>query len=305
VSTATQPGDRAATTDPAPTSPCEQVRIELPWGSLAALAHRVDGGQKVLCLHGWMDNAASFLPLATQWCTTDAPDLVALDNAGHGQSDHRPLASRYYFADYLFDIDAALDALGWESCVIVGHSMGAALGAAMAAAAPERVEKLVMLDGLGLVTEAPGKAAERLRNAMRATRKNREHRRRFQHIEDAAAIRQVNMPMSDGAAMQLADRALERTDNGWRWRTDPRAMWPSPMFMTEPQSDAILAAIECPVLAVYTPVMESWLGADRVAARMAQVRHLESRRLDGGHHVHMDDPEPVTNAIRAFLGKET
>lgn len=298
--TVTKPARDLATSGDSPLAP---AHFDLPWGRLAGLAARHQGARRILCLHGWMDNAASFAPLAEQLCKEGRPDLVALDYAGHGQSDHRPLASRYYFSDYLFDIDATLDAIGWDRCVVIGHSMGAALGAALAAAAPERVEALVMLDAMGLVTEPPEKAAERLRNAMRATRKPREHRRRFERIEDAAAIRQANMPMGDDAALRLAKRALVATDSGWRWRTDPRAMWPSPVFMTEPQSDSILAAIECPVLAAYTPVLESWLGADRVRARLDRLRAVDTVRLAGGHHVHMDDPEPVAQAIVSFLDK--
>ncbi|KAA9130996.1 alpha/beta hydrolase [Marinihelvus fidelis] len=278
-----------------------ETRIELPWGRLAALRFGAPTGRRALCLHGWMDNAASFIPLAPYLCADDALDMVALDLAGHGRSAHRPETSRYYFADYLFDIDRVLDELGWDDCTVIGHSLGAALGSAFAAAAPERVNALVMLDGLGLVTEPAEKAAERLRNAMRATRKPREHRRRFATLEDAAAIRQANNPMSDTAALLLAERALAPADDGWRWRTDARAMWPSPVFMTEPQSDAILDAIECPVLTVHTPVVERWTSAELVASRLGRLKCGNDVRLQGGHHVHMDAPEPVASAINDFL----
>ena len=70
------------------------VNIRLPWGTLEALHWSNPGAPKVLCLHGWLDNAASFVPLSGYLKDFD---LLALDFAGHGFSSHRPASSRYYF----------------------------------------------------------------------------------------------------------------------------------------------------------------------------------------------------------------
>lgn len=276
-----------------------ETRLTLDWGELAALTWRRPGRPRVLCLHGWMDNAASFVPLAGE---LDDLDIVALDYAGHGHSDHRPAAARYYFTDYLYDLDAALDALGWSSCTLLGHSLGAALGTGYAAAAPERVDALMMLDGLGMVTEPTDQAAGRLHRSLRAVRNPRKHRRKFPDVAAAAAIRQANNPMTDNAAKLLAERALLDAGDGLRWRTDARAMWPSPNYMTEAQSDALLGAIECPVLAVYTAVLEAYLG-DRLDRRLPRLRDVTAVRLDGGHHLHMDDPDPVASAVIDFCDR--
>ena len=104
---------------------------------------------RVLCLHGWLDNAASFVPLAP---LLDTLDLLALDLPGHGHSEHRHNTARYHFIDYLFNVDAALDALGWEDCHLLGHSLGAAFSASISAGAPERVRSIVLLDTMGPVS---------------------------------------------------------------------------------------------------------------------------------------------------------
>jgi pimeloyl-ACP methyl ester carboxylesterase len=96
----------------------EEIRLDAPLGQLAGLRWGSQGAAPVLCLHGWLDNAASFLPLAEQ---LDGLDLVALDFAGHGHSDHRHHTARYYLTEYLWDVEAAMDALGWESCHLMGH----------------------------------------------------------------------------------------------------------------------------------------------------------------------------------------
>ena len=56
------------------------VNIRLPWGTLEGLHWSRPGAPKVLCLHGWLDNAASFVPLSP---FLKDFDLLALDFAGH------------------------------------------------------------------------------------------------------------------------------------------------------------------------------------------------------------------------------
>ncbi|MEE4175055.1 MAG: alpha/beta hydrolase [Xanthomonadales bacterium] len=279
----------------------EQDRpIDVGWGALRAIEAGTREGPRLLCLHGWMDNAASFLPLARQ-----LPQFhwVALDFAGHGRSDHRPEHARYYFMDYVFDVDAALDDLGWDSCTLVGHSLGTAVAACNACADPQRVERIVMLDGLGVVTEPERHAAERLTRSLRSVRHPRDHRRVFASLELAARARQVKNPMADDSARLLAERALRETEGGWRWRTDPRAMWDSPYWYAEPHSDAILQGLKCPVLVVYTPVLEHYLD-ERLAERLKRLDDVTAVRLEGGHHVHMDQPEALADAVRAFIDQE-
>lgn len=131
------------------------VNIRLSWGTMEGLHWSRPGAPKVLCLHGWLDNAASFVPLAPYLKDFD---LLALDFAGHGFSSHRPETSRYYFPDNLYDLDAALDILGWETCHIIGHSMGGGIASGFAAALPERVNRLVLLDAVGILTLPPDRS---------------------------------------------------------------------------------------------------------------------------------------------------
>ena len=114
------------------------VNIHMPWGTMEGLHWARPGAAKVLCLHGWLDNAASFVPLAP---FLKDFDLLALDFSGHGFSSHRPETSRYYFPDYIFDIDAAMHQLGWHQCHLIGHSMGGGVASCLAAALPERVDR--------------------------------------------------------------------------------------------------------------------------------------------------------------------
>jgi len=274
-----------------------ELALDVGWGVLSALAWPNPGAPRVLCLHGWMDNAASFMPLAS--CLENF-DLVALDFAGHGHSEHRPQGARYYLPDYAFDLDAALDALGWPSCDIIGHSLGAGVGSIYADAAPPRVRKLAMLDAVGPVTADDDEAYKRIQQSLKSVRKPRRHKRLYPAVEDAAKVRQERLPMAMSSAILLARRGLQEEPGGYRWRTDPRLMWTSPILMAESQSLSLLRNIQCPVLVIVTPVLNRHLGAtvDRRIAAIPRHRRVD---IEGGHHVHMDDPGAVAPHLTDFL----
>jgi pimeloyl-ACP methyl ester carboxylesterase len=244
-----------------------------------------------------MDNAASFLPLAQQ---LPGLDLVAIDFAGHGRSDHRPAGCHYHFQDYVFDLDAALDALGWHNCLLIGHSMGTGAAVSYACADPSRVSALLLLDGLGLMTEEAPLLPARMARALASVRNPRQHRSVFGAIEEAAAVRMANNPMHQGSAYLLAERALQRGTDGWHWRTDGRAMWTSPAYITEAQSSALMAAVQCPALALYTDTLEQYLG-ERLAGRLKALPDVQAHKVPGGHHVHMDQPDRLAPLINPFL----
>ena len=73
---------------------------------------------------------------------------MALDLTGHGQSTRRSTDASYQIWDDLPEILGVLDALGWDSFQLVGHSRGAIIAALLASAFPERVRALVLLDAL-------------------------------------------------------------------------------------------------------------------------------------------------------------
>ena len=105
------------------------------------IAYGPEAGPPLLFLHGVIRRWQDFLPLvpalATRW------QLFGLDFRGHGGSDAR--AGHYCVADYVEDAVAALNRMP-EPAVIYGHSLGALVAAAVAAAEPERVRAVVLED---------------------------------------------------------------------------------------------------------------------------------------------------------------
>ncbi len=261
-------------------------------GRIAAL-RRNAGDIPVLALHGWLDNANSFRPLAAQ---LDGVDLVAIDFPGHGQSAWRPDGLHYHFDDYTFDVLAVLDALGWDRVCLLGHSLGGAVATLVAAAAPERVASLALIEGLGPLSAPADKTAEAWQTAV-ARSKPRE-RRVHASRGDAVAARCQGNDLTAPAAGLLAERGLIEVDGGWQWGHDQRLSWPTGHRYTEPQVIDLLAHIEAPVLNIHSDPPSDLLDERTMSLRLAAVpQRGPIVACPGGHHLHMVHPERIAESI--------
>lgn len=264
-------------------------------GTLAGLRWR-RGNTRALALHGWLDNAHSFLPLAPE---LDGMDLVALDFPGHGLSKARPVGVRYHFDDYVFDVLAALDHLGWDSASLIGHSLGGAVASITAAAAPGRISALVLIEGLGPLSATITSTVANWRQAV--TRSQHRERRVHADREAAAAARAENSDLGLDAARRLAERGVIEVDGGVRWRHDQRLTWPSAHRYTEPQVLELLAAIECPVLSIHAEPRGSVIPEVTARRRFGALKQRRGLGLPGGHHLHMQHPDRVGPAIKEHI----
>lgn len=100
-------------------------------------------GLPVFALHGWLDNCASFDLIAPH---LNNVDLIALDLAGHGKTDHRRHAGAYNIWLDIQEIIAIANQLGWEKFALIGHSRGAMISTMIAGTFPERVSHLALIE---------------------------------------------------------------------------------------------------------------------------------------------------------------
>lgn len=277
------------------------VNIPLSWGTLEGLRWSRPGKPRVLCLHGWLDNAASFVPLSAH---LNDFDLLALDFAGHGFSAHRPKTCRYYFPEYMYDLDETLDVLGWDDCHIIGHSLGGGVACGFAAALPERVKRLVLLDVVGILTLPVEQTTKQLRMSFKSVRKKRGLLKPYETVEEAMLARQKNSPLSDDSARLIVERALEHTGDYYQWRTDPRLNWRSPQLLNNEQVLNLLTSIRAPTLAITTAGIEKFLGGDVLQQRLASIADCTHVTHDGHHHFHMEQAETTAGHITEFLNKQ-
>ena len=273
--------------------------IEIPLGRVAALRGGTEGATPVLALHGWLDNAASFVPLARH---LDGIDLVAVDLPGHGRSAHLATGADYSFYGSVNVVLDIADALGWKRFALLGHSMGAGIGSLVAAASPQRVARLVAIEALGALAEAPERTAIRMREAVAAARAlPRKSLRVFPLLEPAIRARMQANALSEPVARLLVERGTRQVEGGFVWSSDPRLTLPSFTRLTEAQVRDLVAGIECPVRVIHASPAQPYLPDPVRRAHAAALRDGELIVIPGGHHLHMEQPAEVAAAIGDFL----
>lgn len=268
--------------------------------SMAGLAWGDPKASPVLCLHGWLDNAASFAVLAP---LLQNHYLVAPDLTGHGRSDRRSADATYQIWDDLPEVLGIVQALGWEQFSLLGHSRGAIIGSLFAASFPDRVGRMVMLDAVGPEPVADNLFPSQMRKFLdEKTPLLLRENRFFADLDEAAAAREKG-GMTRDAARLIAERNLRPCDQGYTWTTDPRLRGASAVKLTPGQVDATLGALSMPTLLLLAE--QGHGGRHEAMFQLAQraIPKLQTAYLPGGHHFHMELPEvqAVAEKILEFL----
>jgi len=276
-----------------------EIAFDVALGRMTALRSGDLNGPKVLALHGWLDNAASFLPLAAQ---LPQLDLVMLDLPGHGRSAHLPPGADY---NLMVTINAVLDVadqLGWEEFSILGHSMGAGIGSILAASLPQRVQRLVAIEALGALAEASERTVQRLRDGVGAARALPSKKLRvFPDLAAPVRARMQANQLSEASARLLVERGVAPVEGGFVWSSDPRLTLPALQRMTETQVRQLIAGIECPVRVIFADPPQTYLPEPLRSDRAALLPQGDLVVLPGIHHLHMEAPTEVAHAIGGFF----
>lgn len=306
------------------------VIFQLPHFTLRGLSFGNPQGDVVLCLHGWLDNAASFMPFLTAVNSTskqvNSNDLVnkhyiCIDWVGHGLSDHRGDDAHYHFLDYVYDLLQLFELTQWKNVHILAHSMGGMIASAFTATFPEKVNTLTLIDTLGFITANAEETTTQLKKGLLSRLKlsrlkvSSTHKLKANSVEDGTEkIEESNSAFSLETAIRarmhvsdlsfentklLIERSLLPVKEGFVWRSDKRLRTVSPYRYTLAQAKQLLSDIQVPVLLVYgsqgmkqvRDAMEELL--DCVVALKAEV-------LSGGHHVHMEQPERLARLLSSF-----
>ncbi|MDO7900532.1 alpha/beta fold hydrolase [Pseudomonas sp. K1(2024)] len=277
----------------------EEIRLNLGHIELAAHVFGPVDGLPVIALHGWLDNANSFARLAPRLLGLR---IVALDLAGHGYSQHRPVGAGYHLADYVHDVLRVAEQMGWARFGLLGHSLGAVISVQLAGALPERISHLALIDGVIPPTAGEQEAAERLGMALQAQlRSDGKRKSVYPTIEQGVQARMKGMvAVSCEAAELLAERGLMPVPGGYSWRSDSRLTLPSPVRLSEAQAMAFTQRIHCPSCLV---VAEQGLLARHTT--LLEQLPFEQVVLPGGHHLHLNDEHGaslVADCFNRFFG---
>ena len=273
----------------------------------------------ILCIHGWMDNCRSFHYLAPALAARTSQHVIALDLVGHGMSSHKSKDSPPMVqAEFAFYVSEAIEALGISEntdTTLIGHSLGAGISSLYAAAFPEQISKLVLLDGAGFLARDPKDSALHVRKHIETRQKKNQQSdqdpRMYPSIERAIKTRQFaaskmpgNQYISYEAAKELVKRGTVKLeeDGMIHFRHDSRYAWPSIQYMTWPQSEGIFKVIEADTCLLIAEDGYPFK-PDHMEQATGLLQPKLMRTLSGSHYFHADPEtaDTVVDSIMKFL----
>jgi pimeloyl-ACP methyl ester carboxylesterase len=273
-----------------------ELNVSIPGLELAGLAWGEPDAPPLLLLHGWLDNAASFAMLAPLLASRF--QVIALDLPGHGHSQHLPEGTIYQHVDYVRAVLAAADALALPRLHLLGHSLGAGVATMVAIAAPERVRRLALIEGLGPLGDDGSRTLERFREAMASKAGGNRPLRVFPSVDDAAAARALVGGLDAALARPIVERGLRAVDGGYSWRSDPRLSRPTAIRLAETQVMALLLGLAAPTSLLLARPHPPYLEPEALQVRIDCVADIRVTRMEGGHHLHIEKPAEVAAWLR-------
>lgn len=262
----------------------------------------------LVCLHGFQDHGGSWARTAR--LLSGRYFVIAPDLRGHGESGWVGAGGDYHFYDYFYDVAELLDHLRLPRFVLVGHSMGGNVASGVTSMLGERVQALVLLEGMGFQAHDLADTVNRLNRWAMTLRRDGINldpagRRRARQVmadlaEAADRLRRYNERLSEAHALELAATFTEEVEGGVAWRFDPLHKVPSAKPYLIDEVAAMWRAISCPTLSLYGSE-SPWI-PDDLDRRLACIRELRSVLVDGaGHNVHHDQPEVLARVIERFV----
>jgi pimeloyl-ACP methyl ester carboxylesterase len=274
----------------------KDVAFWLPNAGITLRGKRTRDGDSLptLCLHGVLDNCVSFDALSHYLSDLD---LVAIDLPGHGLSDPIPSTICTYL-EYASCVLELAHTQGWQRFQLIGHSLGGAVSSLIAGIHPDKIERLVLIDAIGPLSAEPSQTVSNVARYLNTYLQGDRHpiyRSRIQAVKARVQLADILLETAE----LLVERDLKEVPGGYSWRHDVRLNRGLTATLSEEQVLAFLANISAPTLLVTaerTALRESYY-----PRRINSVPKLRQLTLPGGHHLHMENPEPVAEATRAFL----
>ena len=265
----------------------------------------------LVLLHGWMDVAASYQ------FVVDALHhdhyIIAPDWRGFGLTATTE-ADNFWFPDYLADLDFLLDHYVPDGPIhLVGHSMGGNVAMLYAGIRPERIRRLVNLEGFGMPATRPSQAAGRYASWMDSLKKLHQGEMDLKAYDSVDGVAQrlmkTNARLSADKAHWLARHWAQETVQGqWRILGQAAHKMPHAMLYRLDEVQALYGAITAPTLMVEAAddSLGLWFKGkftlEEHHERVKVVAQLKTVQVaDAGHMVHHDQPLVVANLIDEFL----
>jgi pimeloyl-ACP methyl ester carboxylesterase len=286
--------------------PIRRLRYHVrQWGTPAA------GTPPLVLVHGWMDVAASWQFMVDAFARDRW--IVAPDWRGFGDTE-APHTDNYWFPDYLADLDFLLDHYaGGQPVDLVGHSMGGNIATLYTGARPQRVRRLVNLEGFGMPatrpSQAPGRYAKWL-DELHALHRGELQLKAYDSVDGVAArLMKTNRRLGAGQAGWLAGHwARQDADGRWRILGDAAHKIINANLYRVDEVLELYRRIACPMLWVEASddsLRQWWQDRYTLAEFHERLAHVPDVRKavvqDAGHMLHHDQPQALAALVEQFL----
>ncbi len=262
-----------------------------------------EGKPALILVHGGLDHARNW-----DWVAKSLREdyhVYAIDLRGHGNSAWAP-GALYSIAEHILDLSVLADIVNQFPVRIIGHSLGAITTLLYSGVFPERVAKVVAIEGLGLpLQEARYTAPERIRrwiDKVRALENRTQHS--YPTLEAAVArMKEANPFLSDDVATHLTLHGTNwNADGSIIWKFDNYARLFPPYGANLQEATEILRQISCPVLLFWG---RQSFAKDPETDPLAQ--EIANRRIvkvdQAGHWLHHDQLEIFLRETKKFLAE--
>jgi len=270
----------------------------------------------LVMVHGWMDVAASYQFVVDAFARDHY--VVAPDWRGYGLTRmadiDAPPTDNYWLPDYLADLDFLLDHYSPGAPVhLVGHSMGGNVAMLYAGSRPQRIRRLVNLEGFGMAATRPSQAPKRYAKWMdelKAFHRGEIALKPHDSLDSVARrLMKTNKRLTQDKADWLAGHwARQGTDGQWRILGDAAHKIVNAQLYRVEEVLEIYKAITAPTLAVEATddsLWQWWQGKYTLAEYHERLRSVPQVQIatvqDAGHMLHHDQPERVAQLVETFI----
>ncbi|MBS3912251.1 MAG: alpha/beta hydrolase [Hydrogenophaga sp.] len=269
----------------------------------------------LVLVHGWMDVSASWQFMVD--ALAQERWIVAPDWRGFGLTRAEgPAPDSYWFPDYLADLDALLDHYAPEQPVdLVGHSMGGNVVMVYAGARPQRIHRLVNLEGFGMPATQPAQAPGRYAQWMDEVKALHRGQQALKAYDSPDAVARRLMKTNPRLAQDKADWlarqwASPNAQGQWEILGDAAHKVVSAYLYRVDETLEMYRRISAPVLSVTASddsLTQWWKGRFTLAEhheRLRAVPRLDNAVVnDAGHMLHHDQPQVLAQTIEHFLAR--
>jgi pimeloyl-ACP methyl ester carboxylesterase len=285
------------------------------------------GVPSLVMVHGWMDVAASFQFVvdALESTPLKGRHIISPDWRGYGLTHHVNNPSKscmgedtdnYWIPDYMADLDFLIDHVSPDAQIdLLGHSLGGNVVMSYAGVRPERIRRLVNLEGFGMPQTKPAQAPTRYAlwfDQLKQFHKGEMAMRAYPAISGVAArLMKTNPRLSQDKAHWLAQHWSAKNANGeHQILGDPAHKIVNANLARLEETLALYQRISMPLLAIEASddSMTGWYQGRYTLAdyheRLKQVPNVRIERIeDAGHMLHHDQPQQLAALLAGFLAE--